>query len=115
MEVVETARGKLREAEQSRANEFARQLFEDKVCDVFSWLANPSFFIKQSSVLTHNRLGEVLKSGTINDLNHEIESLHQTLDRMRSDRENVYVLLNNVVISALTAVKEVGFVSIPIE
>lgn len=109
LEVVEAARGKLREAEQSRANEFARQLFEDKVCDVFSWLANPSFFIKQSSVLTHNRLGEVLKSGTINDLNHEIESLHQTLDRMRSDRENVYVLLNNVVISALTAVKEVGF------
>lgn len=109
LEVVEAARLKLREAEQSRADAFARQLFEDKVCDVFSWLANPSFFIKQSSVLTNNRLGEVLKSGTIDDLNSEIESLLHALDRIGSDRENVYVLLNNIVLSALTAVKEVGF------
>lgn len=114
LEVVEKTRAKLearREqlAQESKQEQLARQLLEKRVSDVFGWLANPNFFLSQSQHATRHRLGEILRTGTQAELYEEIELFHQALDGYERDRENVYILLNDIVITTLTTVKELGF------
>ena len=115
LEVVKATRQKLREANQARLERFLvhdgvpRRLFDDKMSDIFSWLADPSFFVNQSKASIRNGLGEVLKSGTASDLSKEIDVLYQIMDQLQSDKKNLYILLNNVVIATLTTLKDVGF------
>lgn len=114
LDVVQNTRAKLEVRQQKlvaeqKREELARKLLEKRVSDVFGWLANPNFFISQSKVLTRHRLGEILKEGTSGELDKEIELLHQAIDGFKADEESVYILLNDIVISTLTTVKEMGF------
>lgn len=111
LEVVEKTRLKLeaRQAqlkEEERREALARKLLEKQVSDVFGWLSNPNFFLSQSTHATRHRLSEVLRTGTPQELQKEIELFHTALDHYG---ENVYILLNDIVVTTLTTVKELGF------
>ena len=114
LEVVEKARAKLEArkeqlAQESKREQLARQLLEKRVSGVFGWLANPNFFLSQSNHATRHRLAEILRSGTPAELDKEIELFHAALDCYERDGENVYILLNDIVITTLTTVKDLGF------
>lgn len=111
LEVVEKTRRKLeirqaQLAQEEKRESVARQLLEKQVSHVFGWLANPNFFLSQSAHATRHRLSEVLRTGTPKDLQQEIELFHSALDHYG---ENVYILLNDIVVTTLTTVKELGF------
>ena len=113
-EVVEKVRAKLdaqrsREELGQRQEELIKQHLEKRFRDVFGRLADPDFFLNQSQVLTRSRLGQILKTGTQNELMEEIALLHQAMDEFQEEPENVFVLLNEIVITTLTAVKDLGF------
>lgn len=114
LEVVKKTKDKLeirkaQLAQEQKREELARQLLERRFSDVFGWLANPNFFLSQSSHATRHRLSEILRTGTPSELSKEIELFHDALDSYEKDGENVYILLNDIVITTLTTVKELGF------
>lgn len=114
LEVVEKVRAKLdtqkkRQEQEQKREELARQHLDTRFADVFGWLADPDFFLSQSQVLTRNRLGQILKTGTQSELLQEIELLHRAMDGFQRDPDNVFVLLNEIAITTLNSVKDLGF------
>lgn len=113
-DVVEKARRKLenerlRAEHESKQEELAKQYLEERFSDVFGWLANPNFFLNQTQVLKGNNLGQILKTGTQQELHSEIQALQESMDKLQNEPRSVFMLLNEIVMITLTAVKELGF------
>ena len=114
LEVVEKTREKL-EAEQKKREqatqqeELARQSLEERFGRVFNWLVNPNSFLSQPQVPIRNRLGDILKSGTLQELSEEIAVLHASMDESRDDPDRIIIILNEIVITTLSALGDLGF------
>ncbi|MCK9525245.1 MAG: response regulator [Limnochordia bacterium] len=114
LEVVERTREKL-DAEQKRREhaksqeELARQSLEDRFNSVFGWLANPHAFSSEPLVPIHHRFADILKSGTVQELQDEIRLFHASMDLSRQDPDRLFILLNDIVISTLSTLKTLGF------
>ncbi len=114
LEVVEKTREKL-EAEQKRREnaerqeELAKQSLEERFTSVFSWLANPHSFLSQPHIPLSHRLGETLKSGTLQELSEEIHLLQASLEEAQEDPDRLLIILNDIVVSTLGTIKALGF------
>ncbi|NMB02450.1 MAG: response regulator [Firmicutes bacterium] len=114
LDVVQKAREKL-DAERERRElqqgqeELAKQNLEKRFRDVFGWLVNPKSFLNHAQAPTHHRLGEILKTGTHQELQEEIGFIHAAMDEIQNDPDNVFILLSDVVVSTLTTLKALGF------
>lgn len=114
LEVVEKTRRKL-EAElelrerQKKQEELARRNLEQRFRDVFGWLADPQSLLKQAQAPIRHRLGELLKTGTREELLEEIARLHQALDENQGYPDNILIIVNDIVVSTLTTMKALGF------
>lgn len=114
LEVVEKARGKLEKERERRRlaqqqEQMARHSLEERFTRVFSWLANPDQFLSQPQVPIRLRLGEILKSGTLQELVEEICLLHRSMDEAREDADRLLIILNDVVITTLSTIGDLGF------
>jgi two-component system response regulator YesN len=113
LEVVEKTRQKL-EAEQTRREnaerqeELAKRSLEERFVSVFSWLANPHSFLNQPQVPVGHRLGELLKSGTLQELAEEIRQLKDSMDEAQDDPDRLLIILNDVVVSTLSTMRSLG-------
>ena len=114
LEVVEKARTKL-EAERERRKlaeqqeKMARQSLEERFSRVFGWLANPESFLSQPQVPIRLRLGEILKSGTSQELSEEIRLLQKSMDEAQEDADRLLIILNDIVITTLSTTRDLGF------
>lgn len=114
LEAVEKTREKL-EAERERMEheqeqeEMAKRNLQRRFTDVFGWLSNPQSFLNQSQTPFRHHLSEILKSGTHEELHSEIRRLHQAMDELQGESDRVFIILNDIVISTLTAMKALGF------
>lgn len=114
VDVVEKTREKIRAEQESlelqqRQEEAAKKNLEKRFRDVFGWLANPQSFLNHTKAPGRPRLGEILKAGTHYELVEEIEFIHKSLDTNQQDPDNVFIMLSDIVVSTLTAMKTLGF------
>lgn len=110
LEVVERTRAKLaaereRQEHQRRQEELAKQNLERRIRDVFGWLANPQSILQHAQAPLRHRLGDVLRTGTLSELQGEISLIHKALEENADNPDNLLVILSDVVLSTLTALK----------
>ncbi|NLM41157.1 MAG: response regulator [Firmicutes bacterium] len=110
LDVVEKTRAKIaaereRREHQRRQEELAKQHLERRVRDVFGWLANPQSLLQHAQAPIRHRLAEVLRTGTHSELRAEIALLHEAIDENAANPDNLLIILSDIVLSTLTALK----------
>lgn len=113
-EVVEKAREKLeaerqRRREEERQEERARQSFQDRFKSVFGWLVNPQALANQPLAPIRERLVELLKSGTTEEILAEIDQVHQSMEQAKEEPDRLFIVLNDIVVSTLSTIESLGF------
>lgn len=113
-EVVQKAKEKieverLRLERESLQEMLAKEGLEKRFSRVFGWLADPNFFVSQSEAMIRSKFGQILKTGSQTELMAEIATLQETMDEFQADPDRVFVILNEIVVATLTAVKDLGF------
>lgn len=114
VDVVEKTRDKLKEEwerakMQQRQEELAKQDLQERFLHVFGWLANPNPLLNQTQAPTRHRLAEILKTGTVQELEEEISFIHSAMDEIRQDPDHVLIMLSDVVVSTLSTLEALGF------
>ncbi len=99
---------KNREIENIRT-EIDEYLDRNKLKTTLNWLTEDEFFEKQSFLLDNNRLFQVLKTGSKQDLEVEIDKLLKEIDNYSSNRQKFLLLINNIILNTFKTMKELGY------
>lgn len=115
LEVVNKTRDKLLQENESikqleeLRKEISDYIEENQLNATYNWLTDDDFFEQLSLIMDNNRLYQVLKTGSEQDLIAEIEIILQELDNFSTDRQQLFIFLNNVILFTFRTMKELGY------
>jgi len=89
--------------------EINEYLDKNNLKTTLNWLTDDEFFERQSFLLDNNRLFQVLKTGSKQDLADEIDIVLKEIDNYSSDRQRFLLLINNIILNTFKTMKELGY------
>jgi len=89
--------------------EINEYLDKNNLKTTLNWLTDDEFFERQSFLLDNNRLFQVLKTGSKQDLADEIDIVLKEIDNYSSDRQRFLLLINNIILNTFKTMKDLGY------
>ncbi|MFP4660763.1 MAG: response regulator [Halanaerobiales bacterium] len=115
LEVVNKTRNKLKEENRQKEEivkirkEINEYLKKNKLRSTINWLTDDEFFKKQSNLISENKVFQLLKTGTIQELEKELDKLYIDLDNYSSERQKFLLIMNSIILNIYKTMKELGY------
>ncbi|MFP4015449.1 MAG: response regulator [Halanaerobiales bacterium] len=115
LDVVNKTRKKINEENRQKEEivnirkEIDEYLKKNKLHSSLNWLTDDNFFRKQSSLVVDNKVFQLLKTGSKQELEEELEKLFTEIDNYRSERQKYLLLINGIILNIYQTMKELGY------